>query len=923
MSRASAIAAAAALAVCFKALAQDEQPRRPTHKPPEESRLDDEVFREALKRRGLTELLDLHLRDFPPPGRTARRLMERDVKLAVVADLSLSHDARLAAAADANDILQGIIINEPGDPRRFEWRFALAHSLIYDQAEPILTKILYRGTGRPDRDAIRDLTTRAVDVLLTLKEELAAEYERIEDLDVKEFERLERTRFVEQIDLLGPKTEYLLAWARFFDSLARDAGDPARAAALYNAGEYFSKNHAILETPHQVSRTQIQALLLAGMTARRLNDHLTARSRFQRALRVVDGLSDDSERIRLEWAVTLLRIEHTRNEIDAERFDEAAQALAAFRRASTAEDRGKFGLELVAALLERALLRARAAAAEKKGRPAEKERLAADAWRALERFAENYPQRRAEVYATVYETLDPDADAARLDPFEQCALVAGLLYDASQAGNGAEVMLDRAVSVAEHFISVAADDAPTLLPQVLYNMGVAHYRRGRTADAARLFIEVSRRHADFLGAPQAAAYAVQLAADVYADSQRAGRAEAQTLYLDALETLVNGFPDAEAASYWRFFYAQLLDELERHDDAAQQYARVHPGHDHHLESTFLRVRCLALALHAGAADKPEDVLSIRRRADEFLQLQRDFVTKAGAQIAADPDSPKAPLLREWSARARLMAAEVLVLPQIDRCAQALEGLAEFDATLRSELHALAGGVWRVRLLAYERLGRLDDLRQAVPAFLAADAPGASATLQSIYARLAAQARDLQSAGDAAGARRKSQLALVLAEQLSTAAELQSQSAAAPKERELAVQLGEAHLAAGNYEHARALLEPSVAAYSSPTLPDDPVALRALYAYAESLFQLEKWSSALQRFNRLATGLKPAEPVRWKSLLRDLQCRTRLGHDPHDIIRVIEQQRFLYPKLGGDPLAAEFDKIHRENKRRADAPVPRP
>ena len=55
--------------------------------------------------------------------------------------------------------------------------------------------------------------------------------------------------------------------------------------------------------------------------------------------------------------------------------------------------------------------------------------------------------------------------------------------------------------------------------------------------------------------------------------------------------------------------------------------------------------------------------------------------------------------------------------------------------------------------------------------------------------------------------------------------------------------------------------------------------------------------------------------RWRALLRDLQSRTALGHPPRDIIKVIEQQRFLYPELGGPVLKRRFQDLLRENERR--------
>jgi hypothetical protein len=78
-----------------------------------------------------------------------------------------------------------------------------------------------------------------------------------------------------------------------------------------------------------------------------------------------------------------------------------------------------------------------------------------------------------------------------------------------------------------------------------------------------------------------------------------------------------------------------------------------------------------------------------------------------------------------------------------------------------------------------------------------------------------------------------------------------------------------------------------------------------------------FGEALPIFNRFAIGLLPGDPARWRALLRDLQCRTELGHAPKDVLKVIDQQRRLHPDMGGPALAAAFDRLYLENQRRRD------
>ena len=62
--------------------------------PAEETRLNTVQFREALKNRGLNEILELHLKDFPPTNATTTLLLRRDMKLAEFADAGRSVDRK-------------------------------------------------------------------------------------------------------------------------------------------------------------------------------------------------------------------------------------------------------------------------------------------------------------------------------------------------------------------------------------------------------------------------------------------------------------------------------------------------------------------------------------------------------------------------------------------------------------------------------------------------------------------------------------------------------------------------------------------------------------------------------------------------------------------------------------------------------------
>ncbi len=259
------------------------------------------------------------------------------------------------------------------------------------EAEPHFTSILYRGGGETIRRRLRALTTRAIATLEDLSDDLAKEYARVDKLSVRIFEGLENHGHIERIDRLGPQAGYLLAWARFYDSLARDNNDSTRARRLHAIVEYLAGNPLILDTPHTTSRVQVPALLLAGMTNRRLNDYVAARSHFDQALRIADHLVEPALIEGVAWTLPLAHIERIRNDRDDGRFDNALRAVDSFRRVIKREHDDGFGLQIVAALLERSIHRARANTAERAGRTLETKRAREQAWRTLTRLADYMP----------------------------------------------------------------------------------------------------------------------------------------------------------------------------------------------------------------------------------------------------------------------------------------------------------------------------------------------------------------------------------------------------------------------------------------------------------------------------------------------------------------------------------------------------
>ncbi|MEK7731624.1 MAG: hypothetical protein AAB363_07175, partial [Planctomycetota bacterium] len=301
-------------------------------------------FREALKKRGLSEILELHLKDFPPTNATTTLLLMREVKLAEFADASRPVEERGASIAEANRILQQLVEDNPEDSRRFQWQYTLGHSLLYEEAEPFTTNILYFGGSEDDRARLTLLASRAVEAVRSLAHRLQDESARIDRLPMQEFEAIEQRGYVDELDRLMGSADYLLLWALFYDALPRAEDDATRARQLNGIIDAFAVKPSILETPHERSHVRVPARLLAGMTRRRLNDPTAAREQLEGAIADAERLGDVVERERVQWAVTLATIEMARNDRDDGRFNDALSAAARLRGDAGAGSEDRFGL---------------------------------------------------------------------------------------------------------------------------------------------------------------------------------------------------------------------------------------------------------------------------------------------------------------------------------------------------------------------------------------------------------------------------------------------------------------------------------------------------------------------------------------------------------------------------------------------------
>ncbi len=909
----SAMIAAWLLVATTPAAAQEQDPAPPA----EEIRLDGNVFRHGLKRRGLDELLELHLKDFPPRDPGSRLLMERDIKLGRFADPSLPRAERMAALAEANAMLARIIELRPDDSDRFEWMLALGRSLVTEEAEPHYAAILYHGGAAQNRLRLGELSARAIEVLERARTEIAAEFERMDALTSAQFESLEKSGFVDKLDRMAPEVDYRLLWAWFQDAISRSPDDPARAERLGRVREMLAANPGLTDVPHELSRIQAHAVLLRGMVLRRLDDRRAARESLDLAMSIVDAIPDPTTQTAAAWVADIALIERVRTELDAGLLDEAQALITRFASRSATRAQQGFPLRLVAALLEREVMLRRSAGAAAANERLDAARFRVAAWQPLARLARREPDHRDEIYALLVEKIGLDADPAALDPLQRCALIAGLLSASSGAEDQARQgeLLRRAVEIGRSLLDNAGEAEADLVPEVLFNVAVAYQRQGRLQQAADSFLRVARERPDCDRAAQSAALAVQLAFRLH--EARPADDAARRVYFEALQTLVLRYEPTEDAKYWRFFYARLLDDLGRHDEAARQFAAIEPGHDHELDAVHARFQSLGLLL-AGRGSTPRSTVEQQRLVAEFLDAQRAVVSRLAPAAEREPDPARKQALERYLASAAVIFAEGHTTEMLQRPEKALEILADFEQRF-GKAPGLIGRVYRTRMAALERLGRADEAVALIPAFIENDPENAGGTLQTLYDAAVAEWTTLYEADRDEEAAAKAEAALRIAEQILAWAADPRFAARVTNPGAIRLQAAEARLRAGKIDAAlAAFAERLGVAPPAADLPPD-ADLRAAWGYAESLYRGGNHAAALPLFNRIFLGTPATEPLHFRALLRDLQSRLELGQPPADVLRVIQQHETLHPAIGptGESRTArEIQALKREVQRRA-------
>ncbi len=625
----------------------------------------------------------------------------------------------------------------------------------------------------------RGLYEQAAEVLRPLADELL-------ETDQRRAKEIEEQYLIAGIYDTIPRMQldvcFNRAWTNLYIAIV-DAKNVSRRATALRAAE---RDFLELVDSDQSGETAVRCRLGLAMTLREQSRYEESRRLFEAALRDADD-GALAARIRYELA---------RGEIKHGRFEEVRFVLRPLLEKdpdalAPADQPARFYINLAHlwdanSYLEEALLLDRTAekSSARQAVSARAGHVRETGLRKMNRLASRGGSWPALVQLFVSETIDPAAD-------EKTQSMAALLFAARQFMENQEYRraLTRLRAAARR-----ENVPPELAAEILYELGVCHYRCEETRAAAEMFARVAREHAGHVKAAKAVTYAYQLWARL---AEQSKQREDYLRLAEVLLNMVQSFPEHEQRSEAMWWLPVALQAGGHYREASEHFGNVPAGSPRHEEAQYRRVLCRRLFFESGRASlSPTELrshgLAVAKELKEYAERVYELADTDG-----DPT-----IIRAWSAAALVSAAEVYVLDGVGRNQRALNLLAGFEE--RYEDRKQIGRVLAARISAYRALHKYDKAARVVELFLRTVPPEeAGGTLAVIARGMQEEVERLESEGEVDAARR------VATQSIPTFEELEKWVLAEPGRAKYldAVRYGLARMryVAGQYGPARKLI----------------------------------------------------------------------------------------------------------------------
>jgi len=876
--------------------------------------VDEALFREQLRQRGLTDWLQQYYADTPVPDEIDARFRRRESLLARAAEPgALTHDRR-AKVAEASAILTSLIAEHPEHPSRLRWLFERARDdLERCEPEAFEAVLLYESAGR-DRVRVASLSAGAIETLKRMRRQIAQAWETAGSMEEDALEEATASGSLSTLETQDRQSSLLLAWATLYHALSADLEGSRRTAAFSALLEEVTERHAWTEVGAGQETLRCHALVLAAVAARRAGRFDAADAYARQIVATFTKVADPHERKQLRNASLLAVLEQVRVLRDAGKLDEALKAVGqarAWARRARPED-VRAGLAI--ALVERSILARRSGArvaCENLLRPAE-------ALAPIRVFAEQSPNRREAVYAVLAGTLGADTPATpATQPAAESLFELQLIVGATLRTVSTELPPDRrmrdarleaAIDAVRRVVASPPADAPSpVLGELMFLLGRAYYLKGHRLESVARLADLVEKVPKHDRALMAARQAVAVAEALLRGPGGTDTSNVRTAFVRAARLLRRQDPDSPASRRLQYFIALRLENSGRLREAEEEYAAVPADDANALRAGLRRARCLRKLLDAAVAAGRPAAPAVRELAGEALRVTReaaDLGARAGRDEGKEDD-------RCLAAELVLALASLLNHPSVGQPAGAVDTLSDFERRF-ADCPGATGRALRGRVLALRQLKRMGDARRVVERFLQTDPEHAGPVMANLLEAMRDEINAAADRGDELSVTSIAKEAARLADTLLAWSRQRAERVGQADRLTLRVWRAWSLLHASKPGEAIDLYETCAQAGADMLSPDAALRFEITLGRAECRLALDEPARAVELFTEVWQRSSEHSRPWWRAFVGSLEAHTRLGHDPNQILQSIRQQRHLAPDLGGPRWRRALEAIERTN-----------
>ena len=272
---------------------------------------------------------------------------------------------------------------------------------------------------------------------------------------------------------------------------------------------------------------------------------------------------------------------------------------------------------------------------------------------------------------------------------------------------------------------------------VLYKQAAGLFlMSGRKPEAAVLFQKVSDEFPKYQYAKEAARYAVSIRGEVYRD---AGTEENRQAYEDVLKWFIAKWLDSDPEQ--QYYYAIILHRGRKFIEAIDAFKKVSEKVSMYPESRYWIPVCRLEHFRDKIVPSRDKQLIV----GEAVTVSRDLLAYADYAFSAKGKGlakEKEDQLLEWAEVAYINAAEVFLYPEVELFDRALPILADTEKKF-TLTDVDRGRILKLRIEAYQKLGRLKDAQETLDAFLKVAKPDeVGPVLRGLFKAMTDDVRDL-------------------------------------------------------------------------------------------------------------------------------------------------------------------------------------